>query len=223
MKDHQIAEIVNALRDAALTHHASGQLRERLRSCIEPLLIAIAPPVAAGSVDTEAFKILLADYAEAEAPSIAGERSTPGSFFEEKALVEYIDSWGAQQREAGRREVAERKFIWASGNPPRKCLQCNDNECVYGGGYCASCVYRFTTGENVHDLRQRAEKAEARVKELEGILPAVMGKSLLRPAISAENPLPPGCYCEPGKCSAPKIMGRQTACRDPEKASGIKK
>jgi len=58
MKDHQIAEIVNSLRDAAITHYASGQLRERLRSCIEPLLLAIASPVAAGSVDTEELRRL---------------------------------------------------------------------------------------------------------------------------------------------------------------------
>lgn len=44
-----------------------------------------------------------------------------------------------------------------------------------------------------------------------------VGKSLLRPAINATTPLPPGCYCEPGKCAAPRIMGRQTPCRDPEK------
>ena len=27
-----------------------------------------------------------------------------------------------------------------------------------------------------------------------------------------------GCYCQPGKCMAPKIMGRQQPCLDPEKA-----
>lgn len=51
-------------------------------------------------------------------------------------------------------------------------------------------------------------------------LPAVVartGESLLRPAISATNPLPPGCYCKPGECAAPRIMGRQTPCRDPQK------
>jgi hypothetical protein len=38
--------------------------------------------------------------------------------------------------------------------------------------------------------------------------------SLLRNA----GPLPSGCYCKPGKCAAPVVMGRQTACRDPAKA-----
>jgi hypothetical protein len=37
--------------------------------------------------------------------------------------------------------------------------------------------------------------------------------SLLRPAISTANPLPPGCYCPPGECQAPRIMGRQAPCR----------
>ena len=32
------------------------------------------------------------------------------------------------------------------------------------------------------------------------------------------GPLPPGCFCTPGHCMAPKIGGRQTGCRDPEKA-----
>lgn len=38
-------------------------------------------------------------------------------------------------------------------------------------------------------------------------------KSLLREPISATNPLPPGCYCKPGKCSAPK----PSWCRDANK------
>lgn len=33
------------------------------------------------------------------------------------------------------------------------------------------------------------------------------------------GPLPSGCYCKPGKCAAPVILGRQTACRDPKKAA----
>jgi hypothetical protein len=33
------------------------------------------------------------------------------------------------------------------------------------------------------------------------------------------GPLPPGCNCQPGRCMAPVVMGRQTPCRDPEKAA----
>jgi hypothetical protein len=33
------------------------------------------------------------------------------------------------------------------------------------------------------------------------------------------EPLPEGCYCQPGRCMAPVIMGRQTPCRDPIKAA----
>jgi hypothetical protein len=29
----------------------------------------------------------------------------------------------------------------------------------------------------------------------------------------------PGCHCQPGRCMAPKIVGTQTPCRDPEKAN----
>lgn len=42
-------------------------------------------------------------------------------------------------------------------------------------------------------------------------------KSLLRPASES---LPTGCFCEPGKCMSPVIMGKQMPCRDPEKAKG---
>lgn len=33
------------------------------------------------------------------------------------------------------------------------------------------------------------------------------------------SPPSPRCYCAPGKCMAPVIMGRQTSCLDPEKAA----
>lgn len=39
--------------------------------------------------------------------------------------------------------------------------------------------------------------------------------SLLRPV---NSPLPEGCFCRPGQCAAPRIMGRQMPCRDPQKA-----
>lgn len=42
--------------------------------------------------------------------------------------------------------------------------------------------------------------------------------SLLR---KPNEPLPVGCYCAPGRCMAPKVMGRQTPCRDPLKAAGV--
>lgn len=57
-----------------------------------------------------------------------------------------------------------------------------------------------------------------RLRQYERGVTATVGKSLLRPPISAANPLPPGCNCEPGRCAAPVISGRQTPCRDPEKA-----
>lgn len=34
---------------------------------------------------------------------------------------------------------------------------------------------------------------------------------------------PEGCHCEPGKCSAPVIMGKQMPCRDQQKAADIMK
>ncbi len=41
-------------------------------------------------------------------------------------------------------------------------------------------------------------------------------RSMLRPV---NEPLPPGCYCQPGRCMAPVVMGRQMPCRDPQKAA----
>lgn len=38
MKDHQIAQLVNQLRDAAITYHASGQLRERISALVNDAL-----------------------------------------------------------------------------------------------------------------------------------------------------------------------------------------
>jgi hypothetical protein len=46
--------------------------------------------------------------------------------------------------------------------------------------------------------------------------PQQVGESLLR---SDSEALPAGCYCKPGQCMAPTIMGRQQPCRDPEKAA----
>jgi hypothetical protein len=48
------------------------------------------------------------------------------------------------------------------------------------------------------------------------VLQRAADNSLLR---SVNEPLPDGCGCQPGKCMAPKIMGRQMPCRDPQKAA----
>jgi hypothetical protein len=44
----------------------------------------------------------------------------------------------------------------------------------------------------------------------------VEGGPLLR---KPNSPLPDGCYCKPGRCMAPKVMGMQQPCRDPQKAA----
>jgi hypothetical protein len=38
MKDHQIAQLVNQLRDTAIAYHASGQLRERISTLVNDAL-----------------------------------------------------------------------------------------------------------------------------------------------------------------------------------------
>ena len=45
VKDHEIAAAVNALRDIAVSYHASGQLRERISALIVPLLRAAQPDI----------------------------------------------------------------------------------------------------------------------------------------------------------------------------------
>lgn len=40
-------------------------------------------------------------------------------------------------------------------------------------------------------------------------------------AAVANKPLPHGCYCQLGKCAAPRIMGQQMPCRDERKAAGL--
>lgn len=56
----------------------------------------IAPPVAAGSVDTEEFRILL-----------RARENTPHQ--SHPALIAHIDAWGAQQREAA---LAEQESVF---------------------------------------------------------------------------------------------------------------
>ena len=43
MKDHEIAAIVNELRDIAVQYHGSGQLRERIAHAIVPVLKSLNP------------------------------------------------------------------------------------------------------------------------------------------------------------------------------------
>ena len=50
------------------------------------------------------------------------------------------------------------------------------------------------------------------------------GKVPVMPAVEqllkgTSTSLPGGCSCQPGKCMAPVVMGRQTPCRDPKKAA----
>jgi len=85
--------------------------------------------------------------------------------------------------------------------------------------YCNTCFCEGPT----HDTEDGAIAAwnrralAAPSQPAEPVAQAVIGKSLLR---KVDEPLPKGCYCKPGKCAAPVIMGRQTPCRDPAKAAG---
>ena len=43
MKDHQIRELVNELRDIAIEHHGTQQLRERIARTVRAAMLAAAP------------------------------------------------------------------------------------------------------------------------------------------------------------------------------------
>ena len=90
MKDHIIAKVVNDLRVTAIKFHATGQLRERMRAAIEPLLQDITPPVAVGSVDADGMQRYTLDAGDMM------EYATGNYVLHADAIA-----WGAQQREAG--------------------------------------------------------------------------------------------------------------------------
>lgn len=60
------------------------------------------------------------------------------------------------------------------------------------------------------------ERLKARLTEPIGVKPA---GSLLHRLLWPANFQLTGCYCNPGHCMAPVIMGRQMPCLDPEKAA----
>jgi hypothetical protein len=101
---------------------------------------------------------------------------------------------------------------------------------VHEGGYCSfSPAFSFESGytlepDNVVALQAENAALKTRVGELEGELDACRFVCLDTPPErvfppqesllhKATDPLPEGCYCKPGRCSAPK----PSWCRDPVK------
>jgi hypothetical protein len=98
--------------------------------------------------------------------------------------------------------------------------------------YCVICL-KFTKyycdehGENnMRKLRKRSIQLLASPpapavapQEQPETVRVPVGGSLLH---KIGDPLPAGCYCNPGECMAPTIMGRQMPCRDPQKAAAPK-
>lgn len=115
----RILELVDTYVDCQTQDHRTA-LRKALMEEFEAP--TIAPPVAAGSVDTTEFKRLCNALYLANPPLREGERLR---------LVDHLNAWGAQQREAEKMEVIA------------------------------------TLMPRINHHSERAEKAEARVKELE--------------------------------------------------------
>lgn len=109
---------------------------------------AIAPPVAAGSVDTVEFNDALADYV------ISRILHKPDTMERRDHLIDRINAWGAQQLEAGRREmfaeVKEENAILAAK------VEKAEAE-----------LESWVHTNRIDDLQRALVDSEARVKELE--------------------------------------------------------
>lgn len=105
MKDHEIAALVNRLRDIAIGFHASGQLRERIAHEIAPLLSPAAQSASApvASIDTPEFCALLGNL------DVAGEipDNEDGYMDARRLLIAHIDAWGHAQRAEGMRHALQ--------------------------------------------------------------------------------------------------------------------
>lgn len=65
MKDHEIALVVNRLRDIAIDFHAAGQLRARIADLIVPLLKGV--PFSPSMLQTDPYETQLHAHNETEA------------------------------------------------------------------------------------------------------------------------------------------------------------
>lgn len=52
MKDHEIRELVNQLRDIAIEYHGTQQLRERIARAVRAAMLAAAPQLPGSEPDT---------------------------------------------------------------------------------------------------------------------------------------------------------------------------
>lgn len=72
MRDHEIAQLVNALRDVAIQHHGSPQLRERIAHLIRPFADSQAKSATPASFDVHL------DAAAVETLNVYSEKDTDG-------------------------------------------------------------------------------------------------------------------------------------------------
>ncbi len=57
MKDHEIRELINELRDVAIEYHASQQLRERISLVLRPIIKIVKEEVShAEPIEFETFR-----------------------------------------------------------------------------------------------------------------------------------------------------------------------
>lgn len=120
-------------------------------------IAAIAPPVAAGSVDTPEFCALLEFYGR-----MYPQGNMARTAQAKAAIIGSIDAWGAHQREAGEKKAtySMEKFFQVKHGLIERAEKAEDDVLYLKRTYAGLFDERTA-------LEQRAEKAEARVKELE--------------------------------------------------------
>lgn len=143
-------------------HQYEGENLDRLHGLMHDVaeetlarVAVIAPPVAAGSVDSEAFQDLT-------------NRLFNGEIYPARQqLIAYIDAWGAQQREEGRQEISQLILLQ---QPLTDAAAAWDRiSRVEQRAEKAEKQWHNWVGCSNY-WQERAEKAEARVKELEAAL-----------------------------------------------------
>ena len=74
MKDHQIRELVNELRDIAVEYHGTQQLRERIARTVSTAMLQGAEPVTTAYKLRDAVEIIRSSGIEIDAEKILAER-----------------------------------------------------------------------------------------------------------------------------------------------------
>lgn len=77
-------------------------------------------------------------------------------------------------------------------------------------------------GDKFFELQEQRDEQLERIREYSaGEHRGLDMAAIHEIASESTDSAPYGCYCKPGKCTAPVVMGRQMPCRDPRKAAAL--